>query len=226
MSLYLTILLSAVAVPFIFSFDKKLQFWKQWKYLFISIAVVSSFYIVSDIILTGNGVWGFNPRYHSNKNLFGLPLEEWFFFLAIPYASVFLHDVFVFYFPKIKLGVKTTVIVAILLLVVCISVIVLYYDRIYTVYIFSTVIVALLCVLFADRSLLSRYFISFLLIMVPFCLVNSVLTGSFIEEEVFWYNPAEILGFRIISIPVEDAGFTFSMILMIIFVRDHLKKIY
>jgi lycopene cyclase domain-containing protein len=224
MFLYLTILLSAIFVPFVFSFDSKLQFWKQWKYLFAAIGIVTPFYIISDIILTGNGIWGFNSKFHVNFNIIGLPLEEWLFFIIIPYASVFLHDVFVFYFPKAKLGLKTTTIISTGLIAGSIFIILLNLSRTYTIYIFTTVFVAVVIVLILNIHLLSRYLLSFLLIFVPFILVNSVLTGTFIDEPVFWYNPDAILGIRIITIPIEDAGFSFSMLLMVVFVRDWLQR--
>jgi lycopene cyclase domain-containing protein len=59
MSLYLTILLLSVAVPFLLSFDKRLQFYKKWKNVLPSIFIVAAVYIAFDIYLTSLGVWGF-----------------------------------------------------------------------------------------------------------------------------------------------------------------------
>ena len=103
MPLYSALLLFSVAIPFALSFDRKLQFYKQWKFLFPAIIVVALFFIAIDIYFTKLGVWGFNSRYHSDIKLFGLPIEEWLFFIAIPYASIFLHDAVILYFKSFRL---------------------------------------------------------------------------------------------------------------------------
>ena len=98
--LYLSLLLISLSVPLLLSFDKKLQFYRQWKFLFPSLIAVSAFFILFDILLTNAGVWGFNSRYHLKWIILGLPMEEWLFFIIIPYASIFLHEAFVLYFPQ------------------------------------------------------------------------------------------------------------------------------
>ena len=76
MSLYSILLLSSILVPLALSFDKKLQFYKQWKYLFPPVFVVALFYIAFDIYFTKLDVWGFNAHYHSAIVFFTLPIEE------------------------------------------------------------------------------------------------------------------------------------------------------
>ena len=53
---------------------------------------------------------------------------------------------------------------------------------------------------------MGRLFLSFPLILIPFLIVNGILTGSFIEDEVVWYNSSGNLGIRILTIPVEDVA--------------------
>ncbi|HSO87338.1 MAG TPA: lycopene cyclase domain-containing protein [Draconibacterium sp.] len=226
MSLYFILLVSSVAVPFILSFDKKLQFWRQWKYLFPAIFVVAAVYIFFDVLLTKAGVWGFNPRYHSNILLFNLPIEEWLFFIVIPYASIFLHDAFVLYFPQIKLNNRVSKIITVTLLIVLVLLVLFNLDKIYTVYIYSTLIFTLVIYLFSKSNIINQFYITFLLILIPFLIVNGVLTGSFIESEVVWYNNEENLGIRFFSIPVEDFAYGFSMIFLSLMFRDKLKTLY
>ena len=104
MSLYLILLIASIAVPFALSFDKKLQFYRQWKFVLPSIGIVAIFYLVCDVYLTKIGVWGFNPKYVSGLYLLNLPIEEILFFIVIPYASIFFHEAFILYFPDIKLN--------------------------------------------------------------------------------------------------------------------------
>ncbi len=214
MSLYLTIEICALLIPLIFSFDKNLQFYKNWKSVILSFIIVSSIYIVVDVYFTKNGIWGFNPRYHSNVLLFHLPLEEWLFFIAIPYASIFLHYTFVFYLPGIMVGKITTRIISGMLILILAAIILFNSSRIYTVFNSIMLILAIFLAQFDKSKIINRFYITFLIILVPFFMVNSVLTGSFIEDSVLWYNPTSILGIRIFTVPVEDAGYAFSLILL------------
>ena len=226
MWLYIILLLSSLSVPLVLSFDKKLQFYKQWKYIIPSILIIAAFYILADIYMTKTGVWGFDARYHLNILIANLPLEEWLFFLFIPYACVFLHECMVLYFPGLKLNLKWTRIIILFLILMTVVVLVFYFDRTYTVYIFSLVIIALSLAFVDSTNQISSFFVSFLLILIPFIIVNAILTGSFIDHQVVWYNDQENTGIRILTIPVEDVGYAFSMVLFNLLLISNLKKIY
>lgn len=226
MSLYFILLLFSVAVPLLLSFDKRLQFYKKWKYVIPAIFIVAAVYISFDISLTRLGVWGFNPRYLSGIFLFHLPLEEWLFFIIIAYASLFLHFSIVEYYPKAKVGKKWTRIITILLFVISVSLVVLHSDKMYTAYISLTTAVALVFAYFDKSQTISSLYITFLVILIPFLIVNGILTGSFIESEVVWYNNEENLGIRFFTIPIEDFGYGFSMILFNLLVINKLKAIF
>lgn len=226
MSLYFILLISSVSIPLALSFDKKLQFYKHWKYVLPSIALVAAFYIVCDIYLTSSGVWGFNPRYLSPINLLGLPIEEWLFFIVIPYASIFLHEAFILYFPKIHLNDLLTQTITVIFIVFLVLLIVFNLDKTYTVYASGLMISSLILSFFEKSLLLKRFYITFLLILIPFLIVNSILTGSFIEGEVVWYNNSENLGIRLFTIPVEDFAYGFSMILFNLLLINRLKNLF
>jgi len=226
MWLYIILLLSSLSVPLVLSFDKKLQFYKQWKYIIPSILIIAAFYILADICMTKTGVWGFDSRYHLNILIANLPLEEWLFFLFIPYACVFLHECMVLYFPGLKLNLKWSRIIIVFLILMAVVVLVFYFDRTYTVYIFSLVIIALSLAFVDSTKQISSFFVSFLLILIPFIIVNAILTGSFIDHQVVWYNDQENTGIRILTIPVEDVGYAFSMVLFNLLLISNLKKIY
>lgn len=224
MSLYFALLLGSVAVPLALSFDKRLQFYKQWKYVFPSIITISALYIVFDVWLTKMGVWGFNSQYLSGIYLLELPIEEWLFFVVIAYASLFLHFSVVEYFPNFRLKNGAAKLLTLTLVVFSLAMVFLNIHKTYTVYIFVKMTVVLLLALLSKSKALSAFYATFLVILVPFVIVNGVLTGSFIDGEVVWYNNAENLGIRFFTIPVEDFAYAFTMLLFNLLLLDKFKE--
>lgn len=77
---------------------------------------------------------------------------------------------------------------------------------------------------FFGLQYLQRFYIAFLIILVPFFIVNGILTGTGIEEPVVWYNNAENLGIRLLTIPIEDIGYAFTMLFGNVFLIEKFKK--
>lgn len=99
-----------------------------------------------------------------------------------------------------------------LLFVVVIGV--LHYDRWYT---FVNALFFVLVYSFAlcyQTHLLKMFLPSFVAILIPFFMVNGILTGSLLEEPVVWYDNDENLGMRIGTVPVEDLFYAFSMLML------------
>ncbi len=226
MPLYSVILLSSILIPFILSFDRKVSFYRIWKSIIPSSLIVGAVYIIFDIIFVKNGIWGFNPVYHSKIVMSGLPLEEWFFFILIPYASVFIHHVFAAYFPELKMSIRSVRIFTIAIISFLAIIVILNIDKAYTLFNFSLLMLALFWALIDKYELLRRYYLTFLIILIPFFIVNSILTGTFIDGEVVWYNNAETLGIRIGTVPVEDVGYAFSLVLLNLLLINKFQEFY
>ena len=181
-------------------------------------------FIPWDVIFTINGIWGFNPDYFLNTKILSLPLEEWLFFICIPFACVFTHYALLLYFPKMKLGENSSKSIAVGLMLTLVFVLIFNYDKWYTLVNFSLAIPLTLIVLKYNPKLLQHFFLTFLVMLIPFFIVNGVLTGSCIENQVVWYNNAENLGIRMGTIPVEDSIYAYSMILMSLFFFELLSS--
>lgn len=223
-SLYLWLNIGSIFVPFLYSFHPKLKLHKNFHWLFLSLILTMVVFIPWDVIFTTNNIWGFNPDYFLRIKILSLPLEEWLFFICIPFACVFTHYALLLYFPKMKLELKPTKRIAMGLIVILVTIVVFYYDKWYTVVNFSLAIPLTLIVLKYNPKLLQHFFLTFLVMLIPFFIVNGILTGSWIESHVVWYNNAENLGIRMGTIPVEDSIYAYSMILMNLFFFELFTK--
>jgi lycopene cyclase domain-containing protein len=78
------------------------------------------------------------------------------------------------------------------------------------------------------RHWLSRIFrvfwVSYIVLLIPFFIVNGILTGTGIEQEVVWYNDAENMGIRALTIPVEDFFYGLLMIVWNIVLFERFRK--
>jgi len=226
MSLYLKIEILSISLPLLLSFDRKLSFYKMWKTVLPSIFISGALFIIADIIFLKNGIWGFNPRYLSGVFLIGLPVEEWLFFFIIPYCCLFTHYVFVLYSRGFALTNTIMRVLSGLIITLLLTVIAFYHDKTYTI-VYSVLLVLLIIIaLLNKKHVLNSYYISFLIILVPFFIVNAILTGTAIEEEIVWYNNSEIIGLRLLSVPVEDIGYAFSLILLNLLLTEHFREFF
>ena len=223
-SLYLWLNIGSISIPFLYSFHPRLQLHKRFKWLFLSLILTMVVFIPWDVIFTANGIWGFNSDYFLGVKIFSLPLEEWLFFICIPFACVFTHYALLLYFPKMKLNQKITQYIAYALMILLAIIVVLNIDKWYTVVNFSLAIPLTWIVFNNNLKLLQHFFLTFLVMLIPFFIVNGVLTGSWIESQVVWYNNAENLGLRMGTIPVEDSIYAYSMILMNLFLFEFFSK--
>ena len=70
---------------------------------------------------------------------------------------------------------------------------------------------------------MGRFYFAFMFILIPFFIVNGVLTGSWIDEPVVWYNDTENMGLRLGTIPVEDIFYGMLMILSSVTIAEELE---
>ncbi|CAN5682167.1 hypothetical protein BH11BAC1_BH11BAC1_30510 [soil metagenome] len=228
MSLYLILDLAALAIPLALSFEKRLAFYKMWRSLFLSIFIVGLVFVLWDSYFTRIGVWGFNPEYLSGIFFLNLPVEEYLFFICVPYASVFTFHAFRTLRPQFRIQEK---LIRNLILFLATSLLitgVIFHSRSYTCSAFLFASVSLFTACYFFRSLLPHFILSYCAILVPFFLMNGILTGTFIDGEVVWYNNNENLGIRLLTIPVEDVFYGMSMILwnvnLTLFLQEKFSK--
>lgn len=211
---YLLLNIFTISVPLIRSFEPRVHYYKNFKGLFIGILITGAFFIIWDIIFTANGIWGFNSQYLTGIDIINLPLEEWLFFLTVPYASVFIYEVINYFLPKNSFNNYATAFAKALAFFL-LGLAAIYYDQWYTFCTFLFTSLFLVFLIYIEKAKwLGNFFRSYLIVLVPFFMVNGILTGSFIEGEIVWYNDQENLGIRLFTIPIEDSFYGMLLILM------------
>lgn len=214
MSEYLLINILIILFPLILSFEKKIQFYKKLPAVFSSILIVGSVYVLWDAVATYRGDWSFNSRFVSGKKIFNLPFEEILFFITVPYSGLFLYETAKFYLVEKNIEISNRLLSGF-------SVIILFgavtnSDKYYTltVLLFSAGFI-LLNILSRNPLTKSKiYWLWICFLFIPFLLVNYFLTSL----PVVLYSPDAILGARVLTIPVEDFFYSFSMLSFNLFV--------
>ncbi|MDN3724899.1 lycopene cyclase domain-containing protein [Aequorivita sp. SDUM287046] len=222
--LYLVLDIASLSIPFLFSFHPKLKFYKLWKYFFPATFIMMVIFIPWDMIFTHHGFWGFNDRYLSGINWGNLPMEEWLFFICIPYACLFTIYAFKNLLPKFSFSNRVTAIVYFSLQTLLIVSLLYFYNLWYTAINFGYAILLLGLVYNFKREALNVFFPIFLNLLIPFFIVNGFLTGSWINEQVVWYNDAENLGIRLGTVPIEDSIYALSMLLTVYVLMEKFRQ--
>lgn len=222
---YLTLDIFSFLIPFLFSFEKKwMNFIRFWKPFFLAIISVGFFFILWDIYFAYQGVWGFNDQYLIGVSWFKLPLEEWLFFLLIPYSSNFIHYSLEYFLPKLELSERITRLITMFFLGLSCAVVALNTDRIYTLCSFGLFSLIMLFQMIYKWKYARRFYISFIVIYIPFFLVNSALTGMFTDNPVVFYDNNENLGIRVGTMPLEDSFYCFSMLYASVLLFEYFRK--
>ncbi len=170
------------------------------------------FYIVWDFYFTAIHVWSFNAAYVTGIKIYNLPLEEVLFFFVVPYCCVFIYECIRCYYP----GLKNSAAIIILKLLAAVLLItgIVFYNKNYTCYTFLFT-AAFIMILFLFKKYFSAFnatvfLISFVIVLIPFLIVNGLLTAI----PVVIYNNEENLGIRLYTIPFEDCFYGMLLLLM------------
>ena len=111
--------------------------------------------------------------------------------------------------------------ITILLAVLLLFLSVIYLNRIYTFTTFLLLGVFLLLHQFVFKSkYMGRFYITWLVCLLPFFIINGVLTAM----PVLIYNDNQNLGIRLYTIPLEDIFYGMLNILQVITVYEFLKN--
>lgn len=214
------LLIAVVAVPLIFSFEKQVRYYYKLKYLFPAMLFTGAIFIIWDLRFEERAIWRFNSDFVTSINILNLPIEEWLYFLAVPYLGVFIFEFIKHRFLKFE---RPNLFLAISLILLVLFGILAYFTRqkLYPFFTFFLLSIYLAYTIFRNRfkKHYTKFYLAYFVMLVPFILISVVLTALPIIE----YNPDHILGIRLFSIPVENFASLFLLLLMNITIYEYLK---
>ena len=221
---YLLVNFLTVIVCFIFSFHPRIQFQRYFGSFLAAAVLVAIPFILWDAWFTKMGVWWFRERYTMGLRLLNLPVEEWLFFICIPFSCVFTWYCLNKFF-NLSWADRYNLAVAVTGIAFCVTAAVVFHQQIYPfVTALATAGTLLYLHFIAKVRWLSRATLVYLVLMPGFLLVNGVLTGSGIDNPIVNYNEEELIGLRIFTIPVEDAIYGYTLILLNIYFFELFRK--
>lgn len=210
-SLYLWLNVLTLAAPLARSFEPRVSFRSRWFALLPAIAGVGALFIAWDVYFTSIGVWAFNARYLVGWSAFGLPVEEWLFFVTVPYACVFSYDCLNYFFP-VHGRPRWARFAALSLAGVSACAAVAFSDRLYTVAACASSAICMLAAGLRNPTYLVGFMRAYAACLVPFFVVNGILTGGLTDEPIVSYDDRHNTGLRLFTIPVEDAFYLLSLL--------------
>jgi lycopene cyclase domain-containing protein len=217
---YFLLLAISISFPLLRSFEDKISYYKKWKALFAGIFVMMAVHIPIDIVFTKNEIWAFNNDYVSGLYLFNLPIEEWLFFIVIPFCCVFIYES-INHFYKLKNAGKYNYLITLFVGVVLIVLAFVFYKKTYTSTYFSLSGIILVLIFLYQPIWWKKFQLMFLVSLIPFLIVNGFLTGSYTEEAVVMYNDNQNFGIRILNIPIEDVFYCFNILVLVVAVYEY-----
>ncbi len=214
---YLLVNSCAVVVCFIFSFDKRIRFDRHFGAFACAAILAAIPFLAWDIWFTAKGVWWFTKDYTVGTELAGLPVEEWLFFLCIPFSCTFTYFCLTRFF-RMDWAAGFNNMIAFTTCVGCTLFALLYNAQLYTlVTAVATPATMIYLHFFVKAQWIGKASFIYLCLMPGFFLVNGILTGTGLEAPIVNYNPDEILNLRMLTIPVEDAVYGYTQFMWVIY---------
>lgn len=216
---YLIFNILIIIGPLCLSFEKNIFYFKKWKTTFQAIIIPLILFVVWDALVTGRH-WWFNEKYTLGVRIINLPIEEWLFFITIPFSSLFVWEVLAFHLKNKRID-RLDWLNKALLLFIPIGMIIFGGSKEYT----GLVLIAIGFAGFLDKILKTNIFqqtriYQFLIIIIGLILLfNGYLTW----RPVVLYDEGFQLGIRILTIPVEDFFYGVSYLLLCTIFYEKIK---
>ena len=221
---YLLIDVLSLLAPLVFSFHPRIRLYRHWNALLPAILVVAAGYALWDSLFVHLGIWGFNPHYITGLYIGNLPIEELLFFICIPYACVFtfecLSGLIAPAFSRIDIIKGVSYVFSALMVLTA----VIFHSRTYTASALTLNAGLVLLGTLIKVPWLPKFYVVYGILLIPFLIVNGLLTGTGLAAPVVWYKESGIIGLRIMTIPVEDVFYGMGLILLNVWLFTFIRE--
>lgn len=206
---YLLFNLIVMVGPVVSQCNRQIKQVSHWRLKLLTNGIVMIPYIIWDILVTGSH-WWFNETYTLDFRLFGLPIGEWLFFITVPYGCLLVWETL----PDAKLSTPLRSlrhVRTVLYAVLPIGVWIFSTGKQYTgLVLFCVGLIGLADTLLGtDLLLQSKTYVYLVIVSVLIMIFNGYLTA----RPVVLYGEAYQIGYRILTIPIEDCGYGFTLML-------------
>ncbi|NQU52849.1 MAG: lycopene cyclase domain-containing protein [Bacteroidetes bacterium] len=218
---YLLVLIGIFAIPILVGLKKQIGIFSNLKYLVPAMLFTGAIFIMLDMRFEQQAIWRFNPEFLIGINIFNLPIEEWLYFIGVPFLGVFIYEFVKHRFSNFE---QPNAFLAVSLFLILLFGIIAYFSRqkLYPFFTFFLLAIYLGYTVFRNRfkKHYTKFYLAYFIMLVPFILISGILTALPIIE----YNPIHHFTFQIYSIPIENFASLFLLLLMNITIYEYLKE--
>ncbi len=217
---YLLFNLVIIVGPVVSRFSRQIRHVSRWRLKLLVSGIVMIPYIIWDAIVTGSH-WWFNEAYTLDFRLLGLPIGEWLFFLTVPFGCLLVWETLPHADSWLVQLKFLRYIRAVLYAALPIGVWIFSTGRQYTGLILLCLgLVGLVDMLLNVNLLLQpKTYLYLGIVSVLILVFNGYLTA----RPVVLYGEAYQSGYRIFTIPIEDFGYGFTLMLFNTMLYEKLK---
>jgi lycopene cyclase domain-containing protein len=207
--------------PVVFSFDQRVYYFRFWPVAFLSIALVMIPFLAWDIWVNESH-WFFHQSHTLPFRLWNLPVEEWLFFISVPFTSLFIWQIIVTFKKEVYLDNKYLRYLM-LLSGFLFSFIFFFKGKIYTglVILSLSLTIGLDLVLKTNLLAQKRTVLFLTVITVLIFIFNGYLTA----RPVIYYGSTYNCNIKIWTIPIEDFGYGYALIISSTILYEKFKGI-
>ncbi len=213
---YLLFNLIVLVGPTVAHFNPEINQISQGRLKLRTNGIVMIPYIIWDVLVTGSH-WQFNEAYTLDFRLFGLPIEEWLFFITVPFGCLLVWETL----PRLGQLKSLRHVRTALYATLPGGIWVFSTGRQYTGLVlccFGFVAVADI-LLRTDLFLQPKTYLYLAIVSILILVFNGYLTA----RPVVLYGETYQSGYRILTIPVEDFGYGFTLMLSNAIIYEILK---